>query len=64
MGNGYIPKKDLTDPVDYASNAAVQYDSYILREVARYKVDEANLLSIIFRRNRNKKRRYKKLYKK
>ena len=44
-GSGYIPQKDLTDPVDYASTIAVKYDSHIMDDVLKYKIEEARLLA-------------------
>ena len=41
---GYIPAKDLTDPIDYAASAASRYDSFILNDVLKFKIEEARLL--------------------
>lgn len=42
--NGYIPVDDLTDPIEYAATAALQYDSNILNYVAEFKIEEERLL--------------------
>ena len=63
MGRGYIPRKDLTDPVDFAGTHAVKYDRYIYDKIAEFHVEEARLLSKIksnehFKKHKYGKRRY------
>lgn len=43
-GSQYIPRKDLTDPVEYASHYAARYDRGIISEVADFRVKEEALM--------------------
>ena len=55
----YIPRKDYTDPVDYAAIYARRFDSSILKEVAQFRVNEEVLMNLLKRR---KKWDYKRYY--
>ena len=55
----YIPRKDLTDPVDYAADYARKYDSSINKKVAEYRVKEEVLLNML---RRKKIWNYKRYY--
>lgn len=54
----YIPRKEYTDPVQYAAKTAVQYDHYILSKVNEFLVAEERLLYHLRRRRKWDYKRY------